>query len=250
MALFSSGFDFRPRLYPTLAFLLLFPLLISLGLWQLNRAGEKKALLQARQERQQELPVDLNLVRGIGMQDRFRPATVRGHFVPGQQWLQDNRVREGQVGYHVYSLFEPDDATGWDILVNRGWVPVGVSRQQLPQLPLPIGDLRLTGHLNTPASVGITLGKVDYRGAGLSVLPYLQLHALGEAIGHKVLDLALVLDAGEPGVLTPDKLPTSRMGPERHLGYAVQWFALATALLMIYVGVNVRRVSQEEKSLS
>jgi surfeit locus 1 family protein len=32
------------------------------------------------------------------------------------------------------------------------------------------------------------------------------------------------------------------MGPQRHLGYAVQWFALACTLLVIYVLVNLRRV--------
>lgn len=246
MVMSLSGLQFRPSRYPTLAFLLLFPLLVSLGLWQLDRAKQKEALQAALSERVDELPLDLDLVRDLGPDDRFRPARARGHYLPGQQWLQDNRVHAMQAGYHVYSLFELAGSRR-TLLVNRGWVPVGASRTELPELPLPTGELSLTGQLNPPASVGIALGEVDYRRMGLTVLPYLEIHKLGQAIARDLLPLALVLDEGQPGVLTRDPLPVTEMGPEKHLGYAVQWFGLATALLMIYVGLNTRRV-QEEKS--
>jgi cytochrome oxidase assembly protein ShyY1 len=229
-------------------FLLLFPLLISLGLWQIDRAQQKQSLLEAHQERLQDLPLDLNLVRQLAVDDRFRPATASGRFVPGRQWLQDNRLHAGQAGYHVYSLLELTGADGRFLLVNRGWVPVGTSRQQLPMLPLPAGELRLSGRMDMPASVGLALGDVDYAQPGLSVLPYLRLEALAAAIGKPLLSMALVLDDGQPGALQPDPLPVAQMGPEKHLGYAVQWFGLAAALLIIYVGVNVRRRNNEESS--
>lgn len=244
MARALSELRFRPGRYPTLAFILLFPLLISLGIWQLRRADAKEALIAAQADRQGELPLDLNLVRDLSPDDRFRPALVRGHFLTGQQWLQDNRIHAGQAGYHVYSLFQVD---GGDraLLVNRGWAPVGETRAALPSLPLPKGELTLHGQLNRPASVGIVLGEVDYTAPGLSVLPYLDVAKLGQAIARKVFPLALVLDPDQPGALTADPLPVTRMGPERHLGYAVQWFGLATALLMIYVGLNTRRADKE-----
>ena len=56
-----------------------------------------------------------------------------------------------------------------------------------------------------------------------------------------LLKYALVIDEGEPGGLQYDWSPIPPMGPEKHLGYAVQWFGLAVALLIIYVGVNSRR---------
>jgi cytochrome oxidase assembly protein ShyY1 len=126
-------------------------------------------------------------------------------------------------------------------LVNRGWVPLGLDRAQLPEVPLPIGELTLQGRLDRPASVGIALGEVDYKLRGLSVLPYLNVSELGQAIGRDLPPMALVLDDGQPGALTADPIPLTQMGPEKHLGYAVQWFGLATALLMIYVGLNTRR---------
>lgn len=243
-AMALSQWRFRPARYPTLAFLLLFPMLVSLGLWQLDRAGEKEALLAARIDRQQDLPLDLNLARGLADADRFRPARAHGHFVPGQQWLQDNRVRGGRPGYHVYSLFEMDGGRH-ALLVNRGWVAVGASRALLPALPLPTGEVSLVGRLDRPASVGIALGSVDYTARGLSVMPYLDVRKLGQAIARDLLPMALVLDEGQPGSLTHDVLPVAQMGPDKHLGYAVQWFGLAVALLMIYVGLNTRRENEE-----
>ena len=118
-------------------------------------------------------------------------------------------------------------------------------RAQLPDLPLPSGELALRGRVNQPASVGIKLGEVDYTQSGLSVLPYLSVHKLGQAIARDLLPMALVLDTGQPGALARDPLPVSQMGPEKHLGYAVQWFGLATALLMIYVGLNTHREKKE-----
>jgi cytochrome oxidase assembly protein ShyY1 len=76
-------------------------------------------------------------------------------------------------------------------------------------------------------------------------MPYLDVQQLGNAIGRELLPMVLELDEGQPGALTPDPLTATQIGPEKHLGYAVQWFGLATALLMIYVGINARRVVKE-----
>jgi cytochrome oxidase assembly protein ShyY1 len=56
-----------------------------------------------------------------------------------------------------------------------------------------------------------------------------------------LLRYALVLDEGQAGGLQYDWSPIPPMGPEKHLGYAIQWFGLAVALLIIYVGVNTHR---------
>jgi surfeit locus 1 family protein len=128
------------------------------------------------------------------------------------------------------------------LLVNRGWVAVGASRGYLPELPLPTGPVELSGRLDSPASVGMTLGEEPLQSIESRVrVLSLDIAALAHARGLELLPYALVLDEDAPGGLQYDWSPIPQMGPEKHLGYAVQWFGLSVALLIIYIGVNTRR---------
>ena len=242
MQLQLGRYLFNPGLWPTLAFLFLLPLLLSLGSWQASRAEEKQQLLDAKQQRRTEQALSLNTIDTLDrVLDRFRPAQARGHYVEGQQWLLDNRLYQGQAGYHVFSLFQLQG--GQQVLVNRGWVSVGESRAFLPELPLPQGSMLLQGHLDSPASVGLVLGESPLQGLAERVLVQnLDVGELAQAKGLPLLPLTLVIDAGQAGGLQYDWSAIETISPQKHLGYAVQWFALAVALLMIYVGVNTHRI--------
>ena len=76
----------------------------------------------------------------------------------------------------------------------------------------------------------------------------LDITALGRVRGMDLLPYALVIDDGQAGGLIYDWSPRPEMGPEKHLGYAVQWFGLAVALLIIYLGVNTRRDDGDEET--
>lgn len=245
MQLHLGNHVFNPTLWPTLAFLFMLPLLLSLGSWQASRAQDKQALLDAKQARRVAEALQLNQVESIDpVLDRFRPAQARGHYVAGQQWLLDNRLYHQQAGYHVFSLFQL--LSGRQILVNRGWVSVGPSREFLPALPLPQGEVSLQGNLDTPASVGLVLGEPPVQSlADRVVLQNLDIQDLAQAKNLDLLPLSLVINDSEPGNLQYDWSAIETISPEKHLGYSVQWFALATALLIIYVGVNTRRLSKE-----
>ncbi len=237
-----GGYRFAPGLWPSLAFLALFPLLLSLGFWQMERAGDKQALIERRADSEATAPLDLNRVAQLQEGDRYRPARVRGRYIAEQQWLLDNRVLHGQAGYHVFTPFRLEGQAAPSLLVNRGWVAVGASREYLPQLPVPQGTLTLSGRLDTPASVGLVIGQVPLESVEDRVLVQsLDIAALARARGLDLLPFALVLDEGGPGGLQYDWSPVPPMGPEKHLGYAVQWFGLAVALLIIFIGVNTGR---------
>ncbi len=241
--------EFRPSLLPSLAFVLMFALLVSLGLWQLQRAVDKEKFLSDRSERASRNLLDLNLAAGVGVEDRFRPAVAVGRYLNERQWLLDNRVVEGRPGYHVFSMFELQDPRSPLLLVNRGWVPVGESRQFLPDLPLPDdSSLRIIGRLDRPASVGIRMGEARLDSlARLILVPYLDIQALEQALGRSVYRFALVLDEQQAGSLRRDWVRAEQITPDKHLGYAVQWFALALALTIIYVGINSRRIDRGDR---
>ena len=235
-------YRFAPAFWPSVAFALVFPVLLGLGFWQTDRAGAKQELLDRRAASDIVAPVYIDARTRLVEADRYRAAMVRGHYEPQQQWLLDNRIYRGQPGYHVFTPFvlEGDDSPG--LLVNRGWIAVGESREFLPALPVPEGPVRLSGRLDSPASVGLIIGEVPLESVADKVLVQsLDIGALGAARGLDLLRYALVIDEGETGGLQHDWSPNPEMGPDKHLGYAVQWFGLAVALLIIYIGVNTRR---------
>lgn len=235
-------YRFAPGLWPSLAFLVIFPSLLALGFWQTQRAGDKQALVERRAASEVTAPLTLRGDVRITEDDRYRPAQVAGRYHADQQWLLDNRVHRGQPGYHVFTPFVIDGEDRPALLVNRGWVSTGASRAQLPELPVPRGRVALTGRLDAPASVGLVVGEVPLQSVDETVLVQaLDLDALARARGLELLPYALVLDEGGPGGLQYDWSPIPQMGPEKHLGYAVQWFGLAVALLIIFVGVNTHR---------
>ena len=231
---------FRPTLWPTLGFIVCLLILLKLGHWQLQRADEKQALIAAKQRHQQAAPLVLNQTEPDAVMDRFRPAVAVGHYISGQQWLLDNRLFQGRPGYHVFSLFQLEGAGR--VLVNRGWISAGASRQIIPDVRLPTGMLRLSGRLDTPASVGMTLGTLEWGNTFATlVVPDLDIAALAAAQDVQLPPLTLVADADQPSVLQYDWSAIETLSPEKHWGYAAQWFALAAALFIIYFGVNLHR---------
>jgi surfeit locus 1 family protein len=242
-----AGFEFRPNVVPSIVAGALLMLLLSLGTWQLNRAEQKQALLTARDSGKAASALDLNLNATPQGADRYRPATVKGRYRADQQWLLDNRVFKGRAGYHVYTLLETANPNQGTLLVNRGWIDAGPSRTFLPDVPAPDGLVELSGRLDLPESVALKLDNDQLASiAPVVVVQHLDLAELKSSIGRELLPFALVLDDGQPGVLQRDWSESPGMTPQKHVGYAVQWFALAVALLIIYVGVNTRRVDVSE----
>ena len=240
-----AGYKFRPSLGPTIAFVCLFVLLLGLGTWQLDRAQEKESLIARKAQRGEAEVLDLNR-KSISIEDRFAPVTVQGRYRDERQWLLDNRVVEGRVGYHVYTLFEfTGPNRDHSLLVNRGWVSVGETREFLPDLPIPNDPVRLHGRMDRPASVGIKLATGDLAGlAPVVALQHLDIDDLAVALQRDLLPYALILDTGQPGALRYDWTYVEAMLPEKHRGYAIQWFGLAVALLIIYIGTNTKRADR------
>jgi cytochrome oxidase assembly protein ShyY1 len=112
---------FRPGVAPTLVVLVLLPLLVSLGFWQLGRGEQKRLLLESYAERRAAEPVPL--VQLQSAQDAaFRRVRLHGQFDAEHSFLLDNRTRDGKVGVELLQPFL-DQASGLWLLLNRGWLP-------------------------------------------------------------------------------------------------------------------------------
>lgn len=235
-----GAFEFRPGWLPTLVTAALLPFLVALGLWQLDRAQQKAGLLDQWRSRQDAPPRPLAEVLA-GEAARFTPVAAEGRFDEAHQFLVDNKIREQRPGYHVLTPLRIPGAER-AVLVNRGWVPLGEGRADLPALPAPDDPVRVTGTLAPPPRAGIRLGPADPgQGRWPKVIQYMDRKRMGEQLGYPVAGRVIRLAAASPHGFKREWGSPVPFGPQRHVGYAVQWFALAAALLIIYLVVNTKR---------
>lgn len=239
---------FRPGRAATVAVLLLLPLLLTLGFWQLDRARQKTTLQAMYAEQLWKPPIALVKVDPAESANQYRRVIATGQYDGAHQLLLDNQVHDGRPGYHVLTPLRLPGGTA--ILVNRGWLPLGASRQELPEISLPSKPESepVTGWLAQPANPGLRLGD----GAGGDsqwprIIPYVDYQRLSSLLAYPLLPAILLLEPGASAGYLRDWQPRfGGYGPERHQGYAMQWFALAVVLLMLYFAANTRRLPRSE----
>lgn len=213
---------------------------VSLGTWQLGRAREKRALLDEFVAGSRET-LDAN-GRDFADLGRFQRVRLKGRYDAARQILLDNMPSaRGQPGYHVVTPFDRADGRGW-VLVDRGWVPLGTTRAQLPNLTVGIAEREVSGVLDRLPEPGLRLGPAAEPGAAgwPRVLLFPTETDVEAALGFEVGPRIILLDADTADGYEREWHPSLGFGPGRHLGYAIQWFAFAAVAVVIFVAVNLR----------
>ena len=218
-----------------IVFLATFSLLCGLGFWQLERAEQKRERYRAFEAGYGAKPVALDLIMDNGQADAFlwRRTMVSGRFAR-QTFLLDNRVREGAAGYDVITPFSTDG--GGTVLVNRGWIRAGISRDVAPEVAAPTVAVTLRGHIGRVPATGIRLNaaadEVESLSASVRRLQRVDLAALSSLLDRDVWPVLVYLQAGSPGAFATDWPPPGD-GSDRHQAYAVQWFCMAAVLTLL-----------------
>ncbi|OGT36897.1 MAG: hypothetical protein A3F11_08955 [Gammaproteobacteria bacterium RIFCSPHIGHO2_12_FULL_37_14] len=224
--------------------LLFFALFTSLGLWQLSRAKQKELLLATYAEQTKRAPLtahDLNKANDW----RFYRASLRGTFDNKQTFLLDNKTFYGQIGYEVYTLFYAQ-GLAQPILIDRGFIPMDSDRTKLPSIKEINGIITLTGMLNLPPTY-VAFGKINdsttltwpLRIEFIDLKAIAKLASNPEGKIEEIYPYILMITAHHPAAY-PIEWKMLVMSPERHRGYALQWFALALTLLILWVALNRR----------
>jgi surfeit locus 1 family protein len=230
---------FRPPLWATLGTVLVGGVFLSLGFWQLGRSEEKAALF-ARFDAGAAGNAAALPDNGVGLEDRrYAVVTASGSYDTAHQVLLDARTRDGRAGYEVLT---PLRGAGTAVLVNRGWVPANPDRRKLPTLEVGSEPRTVTGLLDRLPRAALSAGPLalDPADPWPRVLLYPTADELGEALGYPVRDFQLLLAADQPEGYGRDWRP-ELLSPAEHVGYAVQWFALAGLLVVLYVALNWRK---------
>ena len=220
---------FRPGVVPTLVVLALLPLLVFLGFWQLGRGEQKRLLLDSYAERRAATPVALSQVQPAD--PAFRRVRLHGQFDARHSLLLDNSTRDGKVGVELLQPFL-DQASGQWVLLNRGWLP-WPDRRTPPQFSTPAQALAINAWVYVAPGATFQLHADPANATWPRLITAVAPPALWAELGREGVAWQLRAESG-PGTYRTD-WPVVAMGPEKHLGYAVQWFAMALALLALYL---------------
>lgn len=225
-------------LLPTLILAALFT---RLGYWQWQRGVDKDQRLVELTAMAEAAPTTLGAALAEAS-PRLRRVEVEGLLL-GPTLMLDNQLRGGRAGVLVLNPLRVPDADT-ELLVARGWLPLVDGVRALPAVDLPAQRLRLVGYLDHPTAAGLSLGQAPAGElADPLLLTRLDLTWLETTLQRPLLPWVLYLDPASPAGYERDWTPRS-LPPERHRGYAVQWWGLAVAVLLIYIVLvwrNARR---------
>lgn len=221
---------FRPGIAPTLVVLVLLPLMVGLGFWQLSRGHEKQLLVDRYAERRSAGPVSSAQLNDMA-DPAFRRVHLRGQLDGEHSVLLDNRMRDGKAGVELLQPFH-DQASGLWLLLNRGWLP-WPDRRTAPAFSTPEQTLNLDAWVYVAPGETFQLHADPASTQWPRLLTALHPAALWDELGRSGFAYELRAEAG-PGTYETS-WPIVAMGPEKHLAYAVQWFAMAMALLALYL---------------
>jgi surfeit locus 1 family protein len=224
---------FHPRLWPTAFTLPVFLLLLGLGTWQVQRLAWKEGLIAERQAATSAAPVPLPNSLGQARGMEFRHVFVQGAFRNDKEIFVYAAPRVGEAGFDVLTPLVQAD--GRVVFVNRGFVPVGLRNPAKRASGEIAGPVRVEGLLRLPPP-GKPNWFVPDNNPVRDLWFWINLPAMAAADGlRRVAPFYIDADATpNPGGWPQGGLTRVTL-PNNHLQYALTWFSLAVALLVIYV---------------
>ncbi len=214
-----------------------------LGRWQWRR-GDLRQAEYDRFAAGTEQVVALGS-KGIDQVPRFQRISLVGRLDPDHQFLLDNRSYQGRAGYEVLTPLERPN--GRRVLIDRGWVPFSGSRARLPAIELkPRGTVTVVGRVDNLPTPGLASGRAPPSPGGSwpKVTAFPGMAQLSDALGVPLEPGIVLLDPQEEDGYVRDWHPPG-MEPIRHWSYAVQWWSFGVVLLVLWIGLSLRKVASQ-----
>jgi surfeit locus 1 family protein len=222
---------FRPLFWPTVFTVPVVLLLLGLGSWQIERLFWKRELIAHRQAALTatlvSVPRSFEEARGL----EFHHVTDDGVFLNDKEIFLGATSETGRNGYQVLTpLQEPD---GRIVFVNRGFIPAELKDPAKRSAGQITGAVRVQGLLRLPT--GKPAWFLPDNRPDLNYWFWVDLPAMAAAdkFDH-VAPFYIDADA------TPNPGGWPKGGVTRlelrndHLQYAITWFSLAVALVVVY----------------
>ena len=205
------------------------PITISLGIWQIERANEKKLIIANYDKLLVSAPIALQKNQ---MLNNWQPIETTGTYEDTIVY-EDNAINNGKAGFKVYHLFRNDDGTF--IFIHRGFIERNLIKNNLPEVEIPTEKKSIYG--TTLFKQNNTFVKnieesdsriIQEFNASLLIDKY---PMLKDKYLHPFL---FNLDIRDVNKYQPIEKPVN-MTASKHTGYAIQWFGLCAALIILTI---------------
>lgn len=227
------GYTFKPSWQGALILLIVVPVFIKLGFWQYHKASLKQEIqaqyVQSAKEELTQLPNSAGDFSAL----QYKKVRIKGNYETQHQILLDNQVENNQAGFHVITPLKIEGGDDF-ILVNRGWIPGGKNRNDIPTFATPNNTVEIVGQLWLPKRKFFTLQNDAQKYAETKVWQHLDMARFQKTMPN-LLPAVIKLDekSNAGGFVRHWQMPASKIAT--NLGYAYQWFGFAVASILIYI---------------
>jgi surfeit locus 1 family protein len=217
-----------------------FLLLIGLGTWQVERLHWKEGLIAERQAGLHAAPVALPSSLAAARALQFHPVRAEGTFLNANELDVNAQSRDGAPGFHIVTPLMLGDGTS--LLVDRGFVPSDRRAPASRAAGELQGKVTVVGLLRLPEAKGwFTPDNDAARNSWFTI----DIPAMAKAAGlAHVLPFYIDADATSVPGGWPKGGQTITALPNHHLQYAITWYSLAAALVVIYIRFARRRLGE------
>lgn len=200
----------------------------ALGVWQVSRGLDKRASRAAFAEQ----TAFAHFQDGAELR-AYQAIKADGRFVSERQFLLDNIILNSRYGYYVLTALEMavDEPL---LVVNRGWIEKSGPNPDLANIvdKISVAESRVTvrGRVGSLPRPGMRMGEaITSRASWPQVAVYPTLEDLALSLGRNVQPFILLMDPDDDHGFLRHWVP-EQMGPGKHFGYALQWFAMGGVL--------------------
>ena len=223
---------FSPGWRMTIFTIILLPILLALGNWQVSRGEEKRGLESKYLTQLAGLPV-LPSPATLGIP--FNTIRLRGSYET-TYFLLDNQISDGQVGYWVIHSFL--DVDHGRFLLNRGFIAGTKDRGEQPIVPMPEGEFTPVTTVWPDLGLIPILSDDPWNDGWPKQVQRLEIDRMAELVDAYPAELRL--EAGQPGALVAAPFAQG-FSDATHKGYALTWFGLSITLLVGYIFYGFKR---------
>jgi surfeit locus 1 family protein len=219
----------KSKLLMTVFYLLLFPSLLSLAIWQWHRYQYKLQLQQKHTETQQAGLYKLT-ASNINNINLFQYVKVTGKYLKNKNFLLDNQIFHKQYGYSLITPFITTENTL--LFVNRGWVKFDANYADFEYIN--DSNFSISGMVYQPLKKAFLLKEDIWQSSWPKVIQAIDINKMSNQFNISCFPFIIILNDKQPGIceFQAFNLPIK---PLMHLGYCIQWLLMAITLTILYI---------------